>query len=263
MTNNYIQADQQLHRLCQILAKVNRTYVAPIKDDSIGLDDRKGLLESRWIETESTRIQLVLRLSDVCFVWVDDQGNDLQTVSTAKKHINEIEEQLKKTLEKEHLDTENFQSPLHFNIPDYPFMGQPVALLSRLALNEWIHWRSLANEACSYILRTFQQDEEIRIWPHHFDTGIYMDLNAKLGIGFGLAMKDEMVGAPYFYVTCYPKEGEADYSGINELEHGHWIVQKWHGAVLSLDDIQFATKKASKNIIQKFIDETLNWYNAL
>ena len=266
MTNNYIQADQQLHRLCQIIAKANRTFVRAKKDDShtnIGFNTQKGQLEGRWIETERNRIRLILRLSDVCFVWVDENENNLQTVSTAKKHVIEIETQLKKTLEREQLDISKFQDPLHFQIPDYTFIGQPVALLSRLALNEWIHWRSLANDACNYLLKSFKETGEVRLWPHHFDTGIYMDLNEKLGIGFGLAMKDDMVGAPYFYATCFPKEGKADYSGINELEYGHWIVNEWHGAVLSLDDLQIQTKKVTKTIIEKFIYETMNWYNTM
>lgn len=266
MTNNYIQADQQLHRLCQIIAKANRTFVRAKKDDShtnIEFNASRGQLEGRWIETERNRIHLVLRLSDVCFVWMDGNGNNLQTVSTAKKHIIEIENQLKKTLEKEGLDSSEFQQSMHYQIPDYPIMGQPVALLSRLALNEWVHWRSIANEACEFLLRRFNEKVEIRIWPHHFDTGIYMDLNKKLGIGFGLAMKDDHVGAPYFYATCYPKEGEADYSGINELSHGRWVVDKWHGAVLSVNDLQYETKKVTESIIQNFIVETMNWYNAL
>ncbi len=265
MTNNYIQADQQLHRLCQIIAKVNRTFVRPEKDDShtnIGFNARKGTLEGRWVHTKRNRIRLILRLSDVCFVWMDDDDNILQTVSTAKKHLAEIENQLRKTLVNEGLDLANFQEPMHYKIPDYPIMGQPVALLSRLALNEWVHWRSFANEACEYLLKSFNQKEEIRIWPHHFDTGIYMDLNEKLGIGFGLAVKDDHVGAPYFYATCYPKVGEADYSGINDLTYGRWVVKDWHGAVLSLNDLQFESKKVTESIIHKFIDETMNWYNA-
>lgn len=266
MTNNYIQADQQLHRLCQVIAKVNRTYVHEKEDDShtnLGFNPIRGFIEGRWIDTGRIRIQLILRLSDVCFVWLDENGNSLQTVSTAKKQIIEIEKSLKKTLEREGFDSSKFQNELHYRIPDYAFLDQPVALLSRLALNEWIHWRSVANEACAYLLKSFKQNEEIRIWPHHFDTGIYMDLNEKLGIGFGFAMKDDHVGAPYFYATCYPKSGEADYSGIEELSYGRWVVDDWHGAVLSLKGLQLLSKKEVQIIIQTFIDETMNWYNEM
>lgn len=264
--NNYIQVDQQLHRLCQLIAKANRSFVPPKKDDShsnLGFVPIKDCIESRWIETDSKRIKLALRLTDVCFVWIEEEGNTLQTVSTAKKEIIEIENQLAETIENCGLDSSLYHKPMHYEIPTYHFDGQPVALLSRLALNEWVHWRSLANDACKYLLLSFNQKEEIRIWPHHFDTGIYMDLNEKLGIGFGLAMKDDMVGAPYFYATCYPKSGEADYRGIEKLSNGHWIVEKWHGAVLSLSDINHQNNKVAKTMIQNFIDETMNWYNAM
>lgn len=264
--NNYIQADQQLHRLSQIMAKVNRSFVKPKDDDShtnLGFKPTNDSIESRWIESEKGKIKLALRLTDVCFVWLDEDRNIIQTVSTAKKEVGEIEDQISKTLNEFGFNVEEFKKPMHYQIPEYSFYGQPVALLSRLALNEWVHWRSLAIIACEYILRTFKKQGEIRIWPHHFDTGIYMDLNEKLGIGFGFAMKDDHVGTPYYYVTCYPKKGEADYSGISELTYGRWVVDDWHGAVLSLKEIENTNRKVSKTVIQKFIDETLEWYDAL
>lgn len=262
--NNYTQADQQLHRLCQIIAKANRAYISAKDDDShtnLGFNPNRDRIEGRWIETENGKIKLILRLTDVCFLWMDENGNDLQTVSTGKKHIVEIEHQLKKGLINTGLDSSRLLEPLHYKIPKYSFLHQPVALLSRLALNEWMHWRGLANESCEYLLKSFNQNLEIRIWPHHFDTAIYMDLNEKYGIGFGMAMKDDMVGSPYFYTTCFPKSGEADYSGIKELDHGRWIVQKWNGAVLPMLDLEHQNKKVVMAIIKTFIDQTMNWYN--
>jgi len=262
--NNYIQVDQQLHRLCQIIAKVNRTFIKKKPDDShtnLGFNHNQGRIEGRWIETEKGKIRLILRLADVCFVWMNEREESVQTVSTAKKSIEEIESQLKKGLEESGLDGSDFQAPMHYEMPEYSFSDQPVSLLSRLALNEWVHWRSIANEACQYLINAYNRKEEIRIWPHHFDTGIYMDLNNGLGIGFGLAMKDTMVGAPYFYATCYPDEGIPDYSDTPDLGNGRWIVQQWHGAVLSLQDLQSKSKPVAKAEIQQFINETMGWYN--
>ncbi len=261
--NNYTQADQQLHRLCQIMAKANRSFVPEKEDDShtnLGFNADKKQIEGRWIETTSENIRLILRLTDVCYVWQDEKEETIQTVSTAKKYIQDIEQQVAKTIQDMGLDVNAFNEPLHFEIPDYHFTNQPVALLSRLALNEWIFWRALANKACDYLLDKLDQEVETRIWPHHFDTGIYSDVNENLGIGFGLAMKDDKVNAPYFYATCYPKNGEADYSKVPSLSHGKWILGDWKGAVLSLNDMEFRNSEVSYNKVSTFIDETTGWY---
>lgn len=91
--NNYIQADQQLHRLCQIIAKANRSFVPEKEDDShtnLGFNPDTLNIEGRWIETNSINIRLVLRLTDVCLVWQNESGDVLQTISTAKKTLQKL-----------------------------------------------------------------------------------------------------------------------------------------------------------------------------
>ncbi len=261
--NNYTQADQQLHRLCQILAKANRSFVPKKDDDShtnLGFNPDSLQIEGRWLDTPSGRIRLILRLTDVCYVWQDEADGAIQTVSTAKKHIYAIEEQVAVTIQNKGLDANAFKNPLHFEIPEYHFAMQPVALLSRLALNEWIFWRTLANQACKYLLEKLNTAAEIRIWPHHFDTGIFIEPNTQMGIGFGLAMKDSKVGAPYFYATCYPKHGEMQYSQVPALSTGKWLVNNWKGAVLSLNKLSFKESEKSFNHVKSFIDESMEWY---
>ena len=261
--NNYIQADQQLHRLCQVMAKANRSFVPEKEDDShtnLGFNTDKLQIEGRWIETASQRIRLILRLTDVCYVWQDEGEETIQTVSTAKKQMYDIEEQVAKTIQQQGLDMNAFKEPLHFEIPKYHFANQPVALLSRLALNEWIFWRTLANQSCAHLLEKLGAASEIRIWPHHFDTGIYIEPNEQVGIGFGLAMKDDKAGAPYFYATCYPKNGELGYSQAPALSTGEWHINDWKGAVLSLEKLLLRDGELSFNRIKVFIDESVRWF---
>ena len=75
---------------------------------------------------------------------------------------------------------------------------------------------------------------------HHFDTDIYIEPSAKIGIGFGLAMEDSLVGAPYFYFSGYGLNGYTiDYTNFQVLEIGKWIVKEnWKGAVLPLQELQ-------------------------
>ncbi len=243
------------------MAKAGRTFVPTQADDShtnITFNKEKDRIEGRWIDTPNGKVMLVLRMIDVCYLWIDEKGATIQTVSTAKKHIREIEEQLIIGIEKMGLNSEGFTDTLHFEIPEYSFMKQPVQLLSMHAINEWKKWRGIANEACELLLHDLNKESEIRIWPHHFDTGIFVEISEDYGVGFGLAIKDEMVGAPYFYASCYLSERHAVYENMPDLNKGRWIVDGWMGAVLSLQDL----KKESDPmvLIKEFTDTTMPWY---
>ena len=104
----------------------------------------------------------------------------------------------------------------------------------------WKMYRSLANLACDNLMSHLKSKSEIRIWPHHFDTGIYVGPSTQIGIGFGLAMEDSIVGTPYFYYSGYGLDGYSiDYTNFQVLKIGKWIVQEnWKGAVLPLQDLE-------------------------
>ena len=100
------------------------------------------------------------------------------------------------------------------------------------------------------MLGYLQKEGEIRIWPHHFDTGIYVMATKQLGLGFGLAMKDAMVGAPYFYLSGYNQENPVSYKNLNPLTHGKWETgEQWNGAVLSLGALEGFSKEKAGSMI--------------
>ena len=61
----YDQIDQRLHHMCQLLARINRTYVTPKDDDShttIGIDIAHSSLMGRWVNTEDDQLLPILDL---------------------------------------------------------------------------------------------------------------------------------------------------------------------------------------------------------
>jgi hypothetical protein len=95
-----------------------------------------------------------------------------------------------------------------------------------------------------------------RIWPHHFDTGIYVETHNKMGIVFGLAMSDTMVGEPYFYMSGYPASGKIEYKNLSDFSNGRWEIGKnWQGAVLPLSELRQLPKKERQNVINSFLKE--------
>jgi hypothetical protein len=135
------------------------------------------------------------------------------------------------------LESEGFQQPLHYKIPDYPFAGDSLAAFASDSLDEWMDIRSLANQVCLLAIGYLQVDAEIRIWPHHFDTGMFEQINERLGLGFGLAMEDTLAGSPYFYMAGYVNGG-LSYNNPPDLGIGEWITSDhWSGAILRVDKL--------------------------
>ena len=54
----------------------------------------------------------------------------------------------------------------------------------------------------------FHEVSEVRIWPHHFDTGClgYFDTKKNVSVGLGLAIPDKNVDDWYFYASGYHGE---------------------------------------------------------
>jgi len=262
--NDYAITDQQLHWLSQIIAKANRTFMPSKKDDiltNLYFDYVKDRILGRWIETDSGKYILTFNLSNFHFEWLNASEEVIQSVSSIGYHIAHIEKEISKGLPDLGLDPESFSDKLHFDIPKYLFSEEVVKKPNQDGLEKWRKYRNIANQACDFALKYLHIDAEIRIWPHHFDTGIYVEPNDKTGIGFGLAMQDEMVGYPYFYLSGYSLHDEIDYSRLPELENGRWeIGEYWKGAVLPLTLLENLDNKTSNKVLNDFQEAAISWF---
>ena len=240
---NYTNTDQKLHLLCQIIAKANRTFVPTKKDGSntnLAYNMLKNRIEGRWIKASSGKIILSLNLSNFQFEWIDEQNTVLDSIHSIGFTMEKIENEIDKGLGNLGLHSDAFKEPMHYKIPKYSFLNDPISPISYDEIRLWKMFRGLANVACDNLMLSLKNTSEIRIWPHHFDTGIYLEPSTQIGIGFGLAMEDSLVAAPYFYFSGYGLNGYTiDYTNFQVLEIGKWIVEEnWKGAVLPLHDLQ-------------------------
>lgn len=261
---DYNKVDQQLHLLTQFISKTNKAFVPAKQDDShtnMAFDSLSNRIIGRWIDSPQGSIMLSLNLSTLDFEWLDASYNVVLTTPSVCKTILEIQEELSKGLQKSGLNSEAFLEKLHYEIPEYPFAKGVIPAIDLEGINDWIYFRKLANDTCDIALKLIKKEEEIRIWPHHFDTGIYAIADNKVGIGFGLAMTDSMTNAPYFYISGYTDGKTIDYSDIPDLQFGRWeLGENWKGAVLLLSDIDKENEANAKTSISKFLEDTLAWY---
>lgn len=254
----YDYTDQQIHQLSQTIAKFNRSFAEPMDDDShtnLGFDALGKRLLGKWVNTSHGKVIMSLNLVDFIFVFHNASWQKLKVVDIVGNTQSEIEAVIQNYLPELGLDSNAFIQPLHFEIPVYEFNSKPYSALSQNGMNQWITHRTLANDACQWLLNHIQIHTETRIWPHHFDTGIYAQTSSKLALGFGLAMKDDVLGAPYFYFSGYGLNGhEIPFDVNHKLKHGKWVVSEhFKSAVLPLES-------ASKANISDFTSEVLDWY---
>jgi hypothetical protein len=262
--HNYTQSDQQIHWLSQIIAKANRTYVPKKADDShtnLYFDPLGNRIAGRWISMNDGDIIFTLNLDNQTFEIIDRTQKIVASIPIISFRISEVERKIESLLSNFGLNPKGFSANLHFEIPNYEFTEEPIQIINPKSINEWKHYRQIANEACSLLLGHAQVWEEIRIWPHHFDTGIYATVKKGLGLGFGLAMEDAMVNAPYFYMSGYPDNGSINYNNLPEGKEWKWELREhWNGAILPLFHLEDKTATEQMHILSNYIFETFNWF---
>ncbi len=101
-------------------------------------------------------------------------------------------------------------------------------------LRELMQLRSLAQVALSGFLKRQHLQSEIRVWPHHFDTGAYATLDSDPGkaIGLGLAIPDTLCETHYFYISGYQDSKAIEVSRFSALQQGKWHSDSFTGAIL-------------------------------
>jgi len=260
----YNNSDRQIHWLSQLMAKANRAYVPELEDEShtnLYFDALEKRILGRWFDAPNGKIILSLNLQSLSFQWLDAKQNILHEVSVLNKGMEQLEKSVSDYPGSVNMRTEAFLRPLHFEIPDYKIEELSREDISDEGLGNWICFRDLANRACQDMLGYLQLESEIRIWPHHFDTGIYTQVTDYLGLGFGLAMEDTLVGQAYFYISGYNGESPISYQNLKPLGAGKWISSEhWKGAVLPLNELPDSSSEKALKMIHLFIKETTGWF---
>ena len=123
------------------------------------------------------------------------------------------------------------------------------------ALYEIVRLRILANISIEHFLYSESLTSNIRVWPHHFDTGAFvvLDDSSNKSIGLGMAIPDSVVDDHYFYMSGYNGHDGINTSGFKKLSKGEWKDDGFKGAVLP-------TSAITENEAVKFLKESFAQY---
>ena len=155
----------------------------------------------------------------------------------------------------------NYDYAFHYDLPYQIEDNFTFKLLDENRLRELLHLRILAQYTLEKILEDNRLQSPIRVWPHHFDTGAFSDLDNGSGvsIGMGLAVPDTLCNDHYFYISGYNENGALDTSNFDELSNGDWKNESFKGAILPVSDV---LESEPVQFFQEAIDSYKNKGNA-
>ncbi len=260
---SYNTIDKRIHQLCQIIAKINRTLVPEVNDDShtnLSYEPIENRIYGRWFKLNTADYIFTLELTSFTFALLNSKKEVLYSYSVEGMKSKEIEESILSSFDSLGFKSNGLMNDLHFEIPNYDFKDISWQRFSNQEILLWSKTRELANQTCKLLLGLAQFDCEVRIWPHHFDTGIYFKVKDNLGIGFGLAMKDEMVKDSYFYMSAYPENYSISYDNLPQSNEWNWkLTDSWKGAILPLVQLENKSEQEQKDCIKKYLLANYHW----
>lgn len=259
-TSTFNQSEIQIHHLSQFLAVTAKHFLEEKANDShTNAGWENHYITSRLIQN----LQLKVNVPEFQLeIWANRTLE--KPLEADGKSKSELFEALKEELNHLGLDTSTFENKLHYELPEHALdKGAAFAKPKAKDLQAWINLRDLAQQCMIKLNAAFNNSSEIRIWPHHFDTGVYFELNTEgtKSIGAGLAIGDSMIAGPYFYIYGWQKDQEIDFATKPGLKNGRWIIENWKGAVLPADDLNQLDKPLET--ANDFFEQIANWYRSI
>ncbi len=246
----------QMHIAAQYLAAAGISFLDKKDDDShtnLKYNSQKGYLETRPLNSSGCTI--ALDYNKFALYWLNNNNARLSIYLDQKTHLDVLKWMGKVA---QAMDMrKKFQYNLHYDLPyditdDYIFKLEDASELKKL-----IKLRTLAQSVIQDFLKHNKLDSEIRIWPHHFDTGAFAALEDETGIsiGLGLAIPDTLHNDYYFYIGAYQGHDAVSTSGFKPLTHGQWSDEGFIGAILPISGIDNSTGVA---FFQEALAEYIN-----
>ena len=243
----------QLHIAAQYLAAAGISFLKKREDDShtnLGFSVEEGSLSSRGLNKAQETLSISYKNFTLDWNTFDYSESLELHGKTHKQVLKWIDELTTPT----YLEGK-YHYKLHYELPykitdDYVFKLEDEARLRQL-----LGYRTLAQHTLERFLKERQLSAEVRVWPHHFDTGAYAALGDHSGkaVGIGMAIPDTIVDDYYFYISMYQGHEAVDVSAFAELSVGKWVSKGFSGAVLPIDGVD-------ESSALRFLTEAFQYY---
>ena len=229
----------QVHIAAQYLATAGINFLAKKDDDShsnVGFNSEKGYLETWSLNDKGNK--LALDYAAFSLHWLANDEKD-QSISLDGKTHQEVVQWISNVtavLEKK----APYTYQLHYDLPyakitDHFVFQKPA----QEELKGLLEFRIIAQNALESIVKELNLDTDIRIWPHHFDTGgfVVLDTSKNISVGFGMAIPDTIIDDFYLYTSGYKDHGSIDTATFEKLSFGTWKNDSFKGGVSPMKDM--------------------------
>ncbi|MEO0900504.1 MAG: hypothetical protein AAFY00_00290 [Bacteroidota bacterium] len=223
----------QLHLAAQYLATTGISFLEKRNDDShtnLAFSNTEKRLETWPLDDNGSK--LCLHYPSFSLQWV---SNETQSLPLDGKSHHDVITWLKEVSTS--LDSSKaYEYKLHYELPYSLSNNETFKLNNFQKIEELIQLRTLSNTVLSKVLTKNNLTSDIRIWPHHFDTGAFSSLgeDSETAVGMGLTVPDTLVDDYYFYISGYLGHTGLDTSTFAALTKGQWLNDGFKGAVLPI-----------------------------
>ncbi|MET1257730.1 hypothetical protein ABV409_00220 [Flagellimonas sp. DF-77] len=225
--------NRQLHLASQFLAMAGKSFSAAKADDShtnVNFDSTSRSFESWPLNDQGLQLRFDVPNFSLC--WTDAAKTHFELHGKSHQEALHWLERSAKDL--------GFETPYRFDLhyaldfewdADFVFEKKNVDQIDAL-----LALRVLANDALGAFLEKIKLPSDVRVWPHHFDTGAFVVLEDGSGrsVGMGMAIPDSMVDQHYFYISGYHGHEGIATEDFDPLPLGEWKNEGFKGAVLAV-----------------------------
>ncbi len=238
----FAEAEKQLHWASQLVAMAGNAFLPHKEDDrhtSMRWEPGTRRLVSGLITAGGTSLQVAVNVEHFLLQIVEENGVEIFTVPMHQRTMLELSSWLGVQLRYLDLDSSRIVPLTHFELPEHPIgEGQPFQKPAPELLQAWVAQRSDAQFLLQAPRIRFKAyDYRVAVWPHHFDSGLFIPLPDKSigGLGMGWAPADSLVSEPYLY--AYPLEkSDGEQPRESSLSCGYW-PEGYGGAVLPFSQL--------------------------
>ncbi|MDT0539412.1 hypothetical protein [Croceitalea sp. P059] len=243
----------EFHLASQYLAMAGKSFLEAKDDDShtnLGFFKEDNTIRTWSLDNSGT--YLAFSFDSFALQW----GTDEAKVSFAlkgKSHADIIS-WISKMAVASKID-KPYNYDLHYDLPFNQNDNYVFELSDKEILNNLLQLRILAQDVLKIFLNKQKLESDIRIWPHHLDTGAFFVLKDDSGksIGMGMAIPDSLIDDHYFYISGYKGHNSLNPDNFSKLTHGEWKNNGFKGAILP------SSNTTQKQALQ-FLDEAFHQY---
>ena len=225
------QTIQELHQAAQYLAAAGISFIEKKPDDSHTNVGWNIVDNSMVTHVFGNQNQLSINLSTVKIEWLNNGSVSNEVPLNSKSH-GEIIQWIADQAKANNIG-KSFTYLFHYALPYQEIKNDFRFSLNAKSLMLIAKELTKAQKAFEQFLEGQKLASPIRIWPHHFDLGIYTKLKSEnTFMGAGLAIPDSLVDDFYFYASGY-KNGEAIATkSFEKMTNGDWR-KDWNGATIA------------------------------